>query len=127
MTSPVRVGVGGGDALARWRDVLACPACHSAIPDLEHCDVCGQVYPAEEGLPRLIPAGFSRPVQFTFESSRATAGAHELLEKLSIPQPSDRRNLPYHLDPCHAKVIEQVSAARYRMEEAAPGAAGAGT
>lgn len=90
--------------------LLACPNCRSPLSSFAHCDSCSLDFSHDEETPMLFAPQTSRKVMFEFQATRSVIDNQTLEKYLNLPPiAKDSVDLPYHLDPAHVCVFNQLA------------------
>lgn len=90
-------------------DVLACPRCKSSLHSTIKCDNCGIEFVQDGGTPKLFDPQFRKTIQFEFNASRTVIEEQKLQQYFNYPPTTELSDkLPYHFDPAHFKIINEI-------------------
>lgn len=89
--------------------LLICPVCRAGMTATAACVTCGEQFESVDGTPKLMSSRSKRAVQYSHCSADSSAGAdfYSALCYPPRPLPAAGAN-PYHLDPAHVHVLEQL-------------------
>ena len=93
----------------QYLEFLACPNCNHNLHSLSQCESCGLKFEMDGDTPKLFPTSRRRTVQFEFNSDRSVVDENILQTYINDPPIAEvTSNTPYHLDPAHIYVINQL-------------------
>jgi len=95
--------------LNQYLEFLACPNCNYNLHSISQCESCGLKFEMDGDTPKLFPTSRRRTVQFEFNSDRSVVDENILQTYINDPPIAEvTSNTPYHLDPAHIYVINQL-------------------
>ena len=68
-----------------WRELVTCPVCGEALPDVHQCAHCGRTFDEDRGTPVLMHADAKRAVKYNFTADRSAPPPERLQKWLTAP------------------------------------------
>jgi ubiquinone/menaquinone biosynthesis C-methylase UbiE/uncharacterized protein YbaR (Trm112 family) len=90
--------------------LLSCPHCQTPLLSFQHCNNCNLEFDFKDEIPSLFAPKTSRKVQFEFQATRSSVEKKTLEKYLNNPPIAEYvKSTPYHLDPAHVYIFNQLS------------------
>jgi SAM-dependent methyltransferase len=88
------------------RDLLICPVCRKSLDGVFACRSCGEDFASDTGTPVLMSGQSSAEIRYVFRSRDSVVG-EDFYQALRYP-PRPAVQGPYHLDPAHALILQNL-------------------
>lgn len=97
--------------------MLSCPRCRADLHSTDQCENCKLEFSKDGDTPILLDPLFNKVVQFKFDSQQTQNNEKILEEYMNEPPVAQlTEKIPYHLDPAHMKIIDELPANQKILE-----------